>query len=265
MTPTTSSWLFPPRTREAQFDEKWSFVGKKQENCDPADPADAQKGDWWDHVAYDPEHRLVVAVVPGARCGENAEAVVEEFKRRTGGRPMGLITSDEHRPYQEAILQAYGMEATVTPSGLPVRAPHKVAPPSLCYATVHKVRRLGRVAEIVIRLILGTAALLAAALKASRVSKAVNVSFLERQHLTDRHRNARKRRKTACFSKDWEAHEAATFFTLYSYNFCWPVRTLRARSPDESWQKRTPAMAAGLTDHVWSLAEWLNFPTVKRE
>jgi hypothetical protein len=240
-------------------------VGKKQEHCDPADPADAQKGDWWDHVAYDPEHRLVVAVVPGARCGENAEAVVEEFKRRTGGRPMGLITSDEHRPYPEAILQAYGMEATVTPSGLPVRAPHKVAPPSLCYATVHKVRRLRRVAEIVIRLIIGTAALLAAALKTSRVSKAVNVSFLERQHLTDRHRNARKRRKTYCFSKDWEAHEAATFFTLYSYNFCWPVRTLRARSPDESWQKRTPAMAAGLTDHVWSLAEWLNFPPVKRE
>jgi hypothetical protein len=265
LTPTTSSWLFPPRTREAQFDEKWSFVGKKQEHCDPADPADAQKGDWWDHVAYDPEHRLVVAVVPGARCGENAEAVVEEFKRRTGGRPMGLITSDEHRPYPEAILQAYGMEATVTPSGLPVRAPHKVAPPSLCYATVHKVRRLRRVAEIVIRLIIGTAALLAAALKTSRVSKAVNVSFLERQHLTDRHRNARKRRKTYCFSKDWEAHEAATFFTLYSYNFCWPVRTLRARSPDESWQKRTPAMAAGLTDHVWSLAELLNFPPVKRE
>jgi len=263
--PTTSSWLFPPRTREAQFDEKWSFVGKKQEHCDPADPADAQKGDWWDHVAYDPEHRLVVAVVPGARCGANAEAVVEEFQRRTGGRPMDLITSDEHRPYQEAILQAYGVEATTTPTGLPVRAPRKVAPPWLCYAAVHKVRRLGRVAEVVIRLILGTAALLAAALKASRVSTAVNVSFLERQHLTDRHRNARKRRKTYCFSKDWEAHEAATFFTLYSYNFCWPVRTLRARSPDESWQKRTPAMAAGLTDHVWSLAEWLNFPTVKRE
>jgi hypothetical protein len=191
--------------------------------------------------------------------------VVEQFKRRTGGRPMGLITSDEHRPYKEAVLQAYGEEATTTPSGLPVRAPRKVAPAWLCYATVHKVRRLGRVAEIVVRLIFGTAASLAAALLASAVSRAVNVSFLERQHLTDRHRNARKRRKTYCFSKDWRAHEAATYFSLYSYNYCWPVRTLRARSPDRPRQARTPAMAAGLTDHVWSLAEWLKFPVIKLE
>jgi hypothetical protein len=178
---------------------------------------------------------------------------------------MRLITSDEHRPYKEAILRAYGIEATATPSGRPARAPRKVAPPSLCYAAVHKVRRLGRVVEILIRLIYGTTALLAAALSASAVSRAVNVSFLERQHLTDRHRNARKSRKTYRFSKSWEAHEAATYFTLYSYNFCWPVRTLGTRSEDRPWQKRTPAMAAGLTDHVWSLAEWSKFPAVKLE
>jgi hypothetical protein len=263
--PTTNSWLFPPKTREVQFDEKWSFVGKKPEHCDPDDPADDQKGDWWDHIAYDPEHRLVVCVEPGARVGESVEAVVEGFKRRTEGRPMDLITSDEHRPYKEAILRAYGVEATTSPSGLAARVPRKIAPPSLCYAAVHKVRRLGRVVEIVIRLIFGTVALLDAALSASAVSHAVNVSFLERQHLTDRHRNARKRRKTYCFSKSWEAHEAATYFTLYSYNYCWPVRTLRTRSPDQTWQRRTPAMAAGLSDHVWSLAEWLNFPAVKLE
>jgi hypothetical protein len=243
----------------------WSFVGKKQEHCDPTDPADDQKGDWWDYKAFDPEHRLAVCVVPGARDSEGAEAVVAEFKRRTGGRPMDLITSDEHRPYKEAILQAYGVEATTTPSGRPVYAPHKVAPPQLCYATVHKVRRLGRAAEIVIRLIFGTAALLAAALGASAVSRVVNVSFLERQHLTDRHRNARKRRRTYCFSKRWESHEASTYLSLYSYNFCWPVRTLRIRSPDGLGEKRTPAMAAGLADHAWSLAEWLSFPTVKLE
>jgi hypothetical protein len=195
-TPTTSSWRFPPNTREARFEESGSFVAQKQENCDPQDPADAPKGDWWDHKGYDPEHRLAVGVVPGARNGENAEEPVAQFRRRTGGRPMDWITSDEHRPYHEAILQAYGVEATTTPSGLPVRAPHPVAPPSPCDATVHKVRRLGRVVEIVIRLIHGTAALLSAALSAARVSTAINVSFRERQHLTDRHRNAWKRRKT---------------------------------------------------------------------
>jgi hypothetical protein len=60
-------------------------------------------------------------------------------------------------------------------------------------------------------------------------------------------------------------HEAVTCFSLYSYNFCWAVRTLRERGPDGKWQPRTPAMAAGLTDHVWSLREWLTFPTVQRE
>ena len=262
-TPTTSSWLSPPRTREVQSDEKWSSVGKKPENCDPEDPADADKGDWWDYIALDPEHRLVVSVEPGARVGESVEAVVADFKRRTEGRPMDLMTSDEHRPYKDAILQAYGVEATTTPSGRPVYAPPQVARPELCYATVHKARRLGRVTEIVTRGIFGTAALLTAALSGSLVSRAVNVSFLERQPLTDRHRNARKRRKTDCFSKRREAHEAATYFSLESSNFCWPVRTLRARSPDQPWQRRTPAMAAGLTDHVWSLAEWLRFPAVK--
>jgi hypothetical protein len=238
-------------------------VGKKPENCDPEGPADANRGDWWDHIAFDPEHRLVVAVEPGARVGESVGAVVAEFKRRTGGRPMNLMTGDEHRPYKGAILQAYGVEATTTPSGRPVYAPHEVAPASLCYATVHKARRLGRVTEVVVRLIFGTAALLAAALSRSLVSRAVNVSLLERQHLTDRHHDARKRRRTYRFSRRWEAHEAATYFTLYSYNSCWSVRALRARSPDQSWRRRTPAMAAGLSDHAWSLTEWLTFPAVK--
>ena len=90
-TPTTNSWRFPPRTTEAQFDEKWAFVAKKESHCDRADPADDHKGDYWDHVALDPEHRLVVAVVPGARTIENTEALVADFHRRTGGRLMNLM------------------------------------------------------------------------------------------------------------------------------------------------------------------------------
>jgi hypothetical protein len=70
----------------------WSFVAKKQKNCNPDDPADDHKGDWWDHVAYDPEHRLVLAVVPGARSIENAEEVVHQSHDRTGGREDVLLT-----------------------------------------------------------------------------------------------------------------------------------------------------------------------------
>jgi hypothetical protein len=80
---TTSSWLFPPRTREVQLDEKWPYVYKKQGHCDPSNPADDRRGDWWDHVAYDPEPKLVLCVVPGARGAEEAEAVVIDLYCRT--------------------------------------------------------------------------------------------------------------------------------------------------------------------------------------
>ena len=83
-----------PRTREGQSDEKWSFVAKKEKNCDPSDPADDRKGDAWDHVAIDAESRLVVSVVPGERTTESVVAVVEDFRRRNGGRLMDLITTD---------------------------------------------------------------------------------------------------------------------------------------------------------------------------
>jgi hypothetical protein len=54
-----------------------------------------------------------------------------------------------------------------------------------------------------------------------------------------------------------------TAFTLSSGNFCWPVRTLRVKDAAGAWQQRTPAMAAGLADHVWSLEEWLTLPAVQ--
>ena len=54
---------------------------------------------------------------------------------------------------------------------------------------------------------------------------------------------------------DLALHRAASYFIGYSYNFCWAVRTLRVREPDGPWQPRTPAMAAGLSDHIWSLEE----------
>ncbi|MCX5645745.1 MAG: hypothetical protein NTZ17_13870, partial [Phycisphaerae bacterium] len=77
---------------------------------------------------------------------------------------------------------------------------------------------------------------------------------------TDRGQNARKTRKSYRFSKDGDLHNAATYFICYSYNFCWPVRTLRVPRDDGSWMPRTPAMAAGLARHVWTLQEWLTYP-----
>jgi IS1 family transposase len=264
---TTSSWLFPPQTQEVQFDEKWAFVGKKEKNCDPEDPDDAQQGDNWDHVAFDPEHRLVVSVVPGKRTSENTRQLVQDFKERTEGRIMNLITTDEYPVYETEILEAYGETVEPPRTGKPGRPakPYKVPPKDLQYATVHKVREKGRVVKVEQRVIFGTLVAVLAALAASLVSTVVNTAFVERNNGTDRNRNGRKVRKTYCFSKDWKVHEAVTYFTMYSYNFCWTVRTLREKGPDNTWVQRTPAMVAGLTDHVWSLSEWLAYPAVQRK
>jgi IS1 family transposase len=258
--------LFPPNTREAQFDEKWSFVAKKEAHCDRTDPADDHKGDYWDHVAFDPEHRLVVSVVPGARTIENTEALVADFHRRTEGRVMDLMTSDDYPAYETAILHAYGETVTPPRTGKPGRpkAPYQVPPPDLNYATVTKRREKGRVVEIGARVVFGTIAAVQAALGMSKVSRAINTAFMERENATDRHRDARKARKTYRFSKDWRFHEAVTCLTLYVYNFCWQVRTLTTREEHGRRVRRTPAMAAGLTDHTWSMREWMTFSAVQR-
>lgn len=109
-------------------------------------------------------------------------------------------------------------------------------------------------------MVFGAAAAVAAALEGSPVSRRVNTSLIERQHLTDRHHNARKSRRTYRFSKTWRHHEAATYFTLYSYNFRWPVRTLREPIGEGRWRRRTPAMAAGLADRVRSMSKWISRP-----
>jgi len=264
---STTSWsLFPPSTRQVQCDEKWAFVAKKQHHCQDEVPADAQRGDHWDHVAYDPEHRLVLSVVPGKRTAANVRLLVADFKRRTHGRILDLITTDDYRPYRQAIWHAYGRPWV--PSRAHRRGRHsprtyRVPPPELNYAILRKTLRHGRVVAVKRRVVLGQPEAVQAALERSGVGRRINTALVERLHATDRHRNARKSRKSYCFSKDWDLHKAATYFSLYSYNFCWPVRTLRIRGDDSHWRPRTPAMAAGLADHVWSLAEWLTFPAAQ--
>lgn len=249
-----------------QFDEKWSFVGKKEKHCDPEDPADAQQGDHWDHVAFDPEHRLVVSVVPGKRTEDKVHQLVRDFQQRTEGRIMNLMTSDEYPAYRTALVEAYGVVQVPARTGRPGRPkkPRRVLPKTLTYATVHKDRANGRVVKVTTRLVFGTAKVVRAALARSRVSTAVNTVFIERHNGSDRNRNRRKVRKTCCFSKDWEVHEAMTYFTMYSYNFCWPVRTLRVKVSKNQYEQRTPAMAAGLTDHIWTTNEWATQPVVRR-
>jgi len=250
-----------PETREIQLDEAWSFVAKKEKNCDDDEPEDHFRGDCWDHVAFDPEHRLVVAVVPGERTAESVEELVGDVKGRLEGRVPRLIPTDEYSAYEGAILGAFGTEVVPPRTGRPgrPRKPYKVAPEGLNYATVHETRKKGRVVAVTTRVIFGTAATVTAALEASAVSRAVNTAFVERHNGTDRNRNARRARKTYRFSKDWWIHRAASFLSQYSYNFCWPVRTLKAKDGTA----QTPAMLAKLADHVWTLLDWIKRPAIQ--
>jgi hypothetical protein len=257
------SWSrFPPASREIQLDERWSFVGKKEANRDPNDPLDRFRGDDWDHRAVDPESRLLLSLVAGKRTAENCDKVVQDVKLRTGGRTDLLITTDEHAPYATAIEKAYSVEVTQPKSPGPGRppGPKRELPQDLCCATVRKTREKGRVVEVVRTLVIGTAALPNALVARSRVSRTINTSFVERNNGTERGQNSRKVRKTYGFSRDWDLHNAASCFIAFSYNFCWPVRTLRLKGAHGHWHSRTPAMAAGLADHVWTTEEWATYP-----
>ena len=192
-------------------------MGKKPKNCNPDDPDDAPGGDSWDFVAFDPEHRLVLAVVPGARTAESAQAIVEEVKERVGEGPPTLLTRDELPASTTAIATTFGVPVPAPAPrgpGRPRVMPEWSPPAGLCYATVPKERAHGRVVAVDQEQVFGTAEALEEALGASSASQTVNTSFVERHHGTDRGRNGRKSRKTYRFSKDWEIHEAMTYFTM---------------------------------------------------
>lgn len=179
---------------------------------------------------------------------------------------MRLMTSDEYPVYAEALREAYGVRVVPPRTGRPgrPRKAYTAAASGVTYATVHKEKENNRVVRVSTRVVFGTKAAVARAVASSAVSGVVNTSFVERHNGTDRNRCSRKVRKSYGFSKNWEVHRAATVFSYFSYNVCWPVSTLRVKA-EGRWRPRTPAMAAGLTDHVWSLKEWLAYPAVQRK
>ena len=251
--------LFPPQTRNLQYDEKWSYVYKKQKNVSIDE---SLYGNCWDFVAYDPDNKLVVSVVVGKRTKANTYKVVQDAYQRTGGRYMDMLTSDEYKAYQGAILDTYG-EVEVSNNkteeskkvGRPSK-PKKIAPEGLNYAVVHKQRDKGKVVNVTLKVIFGNTD----KLKNTGNSKVVNTAYIERYNGTDRNQNSRKVRKACTFSKSWFSHMLVTFFVSFSYNFCWAVRTLNPLKSADTKNKVTPAMSANLTDHVWSIKEWLSYP-----
>jgi hypothetical protein len=151
------------------FDEKWSFVERQEKHCQPGD---TRRGDCWDHTALDPESRLVVSLVVGQRTAEAVSDVVPDFHRRTGGRVMRLITSDEYPAYGDAIRSTYGTTVVPPRTGRPgcPRKPYTQLPPEVTYATVPQHREDNRGVRVSTRVVFGTLVAVAVALLALSVS-----------------------------------------------------------------------------------------------
>ena len=142
----------------------------------------------------------------------------------------------------------YGTEVVPERTGRPGRpaAPYRVAPEGLNEAPVPKERPGGRVTKVTTPAVYGSAG-----------TEGSSTAHRERFHGTDRNRQGRQVRQAYTFAKDWDVPEALSALVTFRDNFGWPVRTLRVQGEERTWPPRTPALATGWADHVWSLAEWL--------
>ena len=243
---------------------------KKDKNGDAADPDDKEQGSYWDHVLFDPESKLVITLIVGRRTEEVLLEAFTDLYARTDGALPDLITTDEYKAYEAVLYPTYGVwkedldlsEQEEIEWGEAER-PRFYFPEEIAYATMHKERVKGRVVKIDKRVASGTEDQVADVLcRSDTSSKTVNTSYVERWNGTQRHINARKARKVYTFSKELVFHVAATYLCLVVTNFCWQPRTLRQQVQDDPprYHYRTPAMAAGLTDKTWTMAEVLSYP-----
>ena len=243
--------------------------GKKDKQCNPDDPDDAAQGSYWDHVIIDPETKLIISLVVGRRNADTVVQVFTDFYGRTDGYLPEVICTDGYGVYEAVILDTYGVwraeleltaeeEVEFDCNGMP----QFYFPAEITYARVIKEKESGRVVKVTSAVVLGSQEQAEQTLAESEQSQTINTSFVERYHATQRQFNARKKRKAYTFSKELSFHEACTWLVVVWYNFAWCVRTLRQKVQEDPprYHYRTPAMAAGLADHAWTMHELLHYP-----
>jgi IS1 family transposase len=255
---------------EVQMDELWTFVQKKEQHLSAWEQLHTEYGDTWVWIAFDPLYKLILAHVEGEREEPEAEALLQKVQSRLAAGLLPLFTSDGLRHYAAALLKVFGHRVQPARRGLRGRFPHPrwVAGPGLVYGMVQKLR-VGRwVVGVTTRVIYGTWHQVWARLAAG-ASWVLNTAFVERVNLTLRHSNRRLARKTPAFSKKREWLRYQLEMAIAYYHFVRPHGSLRQRLPQpqatkgngspKRWQERTPALAAGVTDHVWTMQELLSF------
>jgi len=256
---------------ECQLDELWTFVYKKEKHLTMLEKLAGRYGDAWIWTAFDPVHKLVPTWRVGKRTGGDAQKFIKALKNRLD-QHVPFFTSDDLPHYADALLKAYGEWHTPARRGTRGRrpAPRKRPPAALCYAVVIKEREGSRVAQVTTRLVYGTEDQLAQLLNTSPVSQTINTYGVERNNLTVRQHSRRLGRKVNAFSKKRAYLKYQLALAFAYYHFCCPHRGLRQKLPrpiptkngngsPKKWRCVTPAMAASLTDHVWTMDELLSF------
>lgn len=204
-----------------EVDEVWGYVGKKQKRVRPEEDA-LRVGDQWTFIALDADSKLVLSFRTGKRDLVTAQAFVDDLASRVRNRIQ--LSSDGLVSYVWAVEQTFGLDVDfgqiVKEYEEQPTAPGRYSP--------------ARVKSVTKNVITGTP-------DKDRISTA----YVERGNLTVRMSVRRMTRLTNGFSKKLENHKAAMALHFGHYNLCRVHRTLRV----------TPAMAAGLTTHVWDLDE----------
>jgi IS1 family transposase len=213
------------KARRVQCDEIWSFCYAKQKNVPSTKAAPVGAGNVWTWTALDADTKLIVSYFVGARDAECANFFMDDLRFRIDGRTQ--LTTDGHCVYLDAVAGAFGEDGVdyamlVKLYGEPSeRGEEKRYSPAVCTGAKKKA-------------ILGTPE-----------EKHVSTSHVERQNLSMRMHMRRFTRLTNAFSKKLDAHIHALSLYFTFYNFVRMHKTLRM----------SPAMAAGLTDKLWSMED----------
>jgi hypothetical protein len=199
----------------------------------------------------DMDSRLRVARGIAKTETEACIQVFQTLKRRGHPDAPPPTASDGWGGIDDAMVEVYGVVPEYKGVGRPPT--RKCPQPGWKYLQVVKQRENGRVVGVKLRVIYGNKEEVLALLGKS-------TAYIERTHLTMRLFNGRLTRRTLAFSKLLEMYRASAAWEDLIYNLARPLKTLRVEvfdDPNRRWQSRSPAMAAGLTDHIWTVKELL--------